>query len=105
MATVQLPTFRDNLNHRYNVVLDDETFIFEWRYNARADRWTVNLFDVELNPIRHGIRLVTYDDLLRRVALATKPQGSLNMVDTTGADTEPNATTLGDECRLRYAEA
>lgn len=104
MATRRLPTFRTNLDHRYNVVLDGETFIIEWHYNARADRWTTHWFDITDTPIRHGVRLVVMEDLLRRVALETKPAGSINVVDTTGADTEPDADSLGVECQVRYVE-
>ena len=105
MATRELPTFPSNLDHRYNVQLDGLTITFEWHYNRRADRWSIHLFDVDNIPIRHGVRLVTGIDLLQRVALATKPPGTLIVVDTTGADTEPDSDTLGNEARLRYAEA
>lgn len=105
MATRRLRTFRENYDHKYDVVLDGETFIIEWKYNARADRWTTNWYDVTNTPIRHGVRLVLMDDLLRRVALETKPAGSLNVVDTTGSDIEPDANTLGAETQVRYVEA
>lgn len=105
MATLKLPTFRENLDHRYNVVLDGETFIIEWHYNRRSGRWTTHWFDVTETPVRHGVKLVVIEDLLRRVALGTKPVGSVNVVDTTGADTEPDGSTLGVENQVRYAEA
>ena len=105
MATRRLPTFRTNLDHRYNVILDGDTFIIEFHYNRRADRWTIHVFDVTETPVRHGVRLVVLTDLLRRVALATKPAGSLDVVDTTGVDTEPDGDTLGVETQLRYVEA
>ena len=105
MATRRLPTFKANLDHQYNVVLDGEQFTIEWHYNRRADRWTTHWYDVTETVIRHGVRLVTYSDLLRRVALGTKPQGSVDVVDTTGADTEPDSATLGLETQVRYVEA
>lgn len=105
MATRKLPVFRTNLDHQYNVVLDNETFTIEWHYNRRADRWTTHWLDATATPIRHGVRLVTYTDLLRRVALATKPAGSVDVVDTTGADTEPDGETLGVETQVRYVDA
>lgn len=105
MAVRDLPTFPSNLDHRYNCVLDGETVIIEWHYNARAGRWTVHLFDVLGEPIRHGIRLVVGIDLLQRVTIDTCPPGTLEIVDTTGADTEPDANTLGEECKVRYTEA
>lgn len=105
MATRKLPIFRTNLDHQYNIVLDGETFTIEWHYNRRADRWTTHWFDASGVAIRHGIRLVTYTNLLRRVALETKPPGSVDVVDTTGTDTEPDGDTLGVENQVRYAEA
>lgn len=105
MATLKLPTFRENLDHRYNIVLDGETFTLEFHYNRRAARWTAHLFDVESQAIRHGVRLVLIDDLLKRVALDTKPPGTFPVVDTSDADTEPDADSLGVETQLRYVEA
>lgn len=104
MATLNLPTFKANLDHKYNIVLDGETFTLEFHYNARADRWSVHVFDVDDVAVMHGVRLVVLADLLGRVALATKPQGNLRIVDPSGADTEPNLTTLGVESLLRYVE-
>ena len=105
MATVQLPTFRALPDHKYNIVLDSETFIFEFHLNARANRWSVNIFDVEDVPVRHGIRLIEGTDLLQRIALASRPPGQLIVVDLTGAGIEPDADTLGVDVSLRYVEA
>ena len=105
MATLLLPTFRTNLDHKYNLILDNETFTLEYHYNARADRWIMHVFDIEDVPVRHGVRLVVGIDLLRRVTLATKPQGEITIVDTTGADIEPDLNTLGEEPQVRYTEA
>jgi len=105
MATLNLPVFASNLDHRYSIVLDGETFILEYHYNARADRWTMHVLDVTSSPVRHGVRLVVLDDLLRRVALASKPAGQLAIVDPSGNDTEPSASTFGAEALLRYVEA
>lgn len=105
MSTLRMPTFPANLDHKYNVVLDGETFVVEFHYNARADRWTTSWFDATNTPVRHGVRLVNYTDLLRRVALASKPAGSVDVVDTTGSGIEPTGATFGVEADLRYVEA
>ncbi|KPK36969.1 MAG: hypothetical protein AMJ69_12790 [Gammaproteobacteria bacterium SG8_47] len=104
MATRELPVFQDNLDHRYSVVLDGETYILDWHYNARAHRWNLHLADVNGNSIRYGMRLVVGTDLLQRIALASCPPGTLTVVDSTGADTEPDSDTLGNECKVRYVE-
>lgn len=104
MTTQLLPIFRTNRNHRYDIVLDGVTTIIEFHFNARADRWSIHLFDIEDTPIRHGIRLAEGFDLMRRIVLATKPPGELRIVDPTGNDTEPDGLTLGVETQLRYLE-
>ena len=105
MATLKLPTFPAQPDHRYDLTLDGQSITIEWHYNARAERWSVNLFDVTGAPIRHGVRLVIIDDLLKRVALETSLPGTLTVVDTTGADNEPDASNLGGEVQLRYVES
>jgi hypothetical protein len=105
MTTFRLPTFKDDPDHKYNIQLDGQTIILEFHYNERADRWSIHLFDIENVAIRHGVRLAAGAfDLLRRVALATKPPGRLFIIDTTGLDTEPDSETFGAEVQLRYTE-
>jgi hypothetical protein len=104
MTTLNLPVFPADPDYRYNIQLDGGTYILEFHLNARADRWNLSIFDVENQPIRTGVRLVTGIDLLGHVASLRKPPGKLTVVDTTGQDLEPNAETLGDECLLRYIE-
>ncbi len=104
MTTFRLPTFAADRDHKYNIQLDGETFTLEFHLNARADRWNMTVLDVENVPVRNGVRLVTGIDLLQRVALETKPTGELTVVDSTGNETEPTETTLGEECQLRYIE-
>lgn len=105
MTTLKLPTFADNLDHKYNITLDGVLVTMEFHLNRRADRWSINLFDVNNVPIRHGIRVAEGFDLLRRVALGTKPPGRLTFVDSTGNDTEPDAVTFGVDGGFRYVEA
>lgn len=104
MAVRQLPLFPSNLDHVYNVQLDGLTTKIEWHYNARADRWSIHLYEIDDTPIRHGIRLVTGIDLLQRISTDNALPGSLEVVDTTGNDTESDADTLGEECQVRYTE-
>lgn len=104
MTTFNLPTFAAQADHRYNITLDGVFVALEFHYNTRADRWTMHLFDIDDVAVRHGVRLVTGIDLLQRVAVVIAPPGQFTVVDTTGADTEPNLTTLGVEALLRYIE-
>lgn len=105
MATVQLPTFRALPDHKYNIVLDSETFILEFHLNKRTNRWSLHIFDVENVPVKHGIRLVEGIDLIRRSAAANRPPGELRVVDLTGQYIEPTQETLGVDVSLRYVEA
>lgn len=97
--------FAGDLDYKYNIQLDGVTTILEFHYNARADRWSMHVLDIENNAIRHGVRLVVgLDDLLSRVALDTKPPGNLKVVDSSGNDYEPTLETLGVQAKLKYVE-
>jgi hypothetical protein len=104
MTTYNLPTFIADPDHKYDIQLDGETFNLIFHYNARADRWNVDVLDVEDSAIKHGVRLVTGIDLLQRVASEDKPAGELTVVDTTSNELEPINETLGEQCQLRYIE-
>lgn len=104
MATLRLPVFRTNRDHKYNIVFDGVTVTLEFHYNARADRWALHMFDIANAAIRHGIRLAEGFNLMRRIALDTKPPGELRIVDTTGQGTEADGDTFGVDVQLRYVE-
>lgn len=43
----------------YEIVVDTETYVFEYRYSERAESWYLDIFDVDQTPVRTGIRIVT----------------------------------------------
>lgn len=105
MATLVLPTFRAFPDHRYTVLLDGETFTLEFHLNKRANRWSMHVFDVEGNAVRHGIKLVEGIDLLQRISVEGRPPGEIRVADPTEDDTEPTETNLGVDTSFRYVEA
>lgn len=58
---------KDLIPYRFDITLAGEIFYFDVRYNEQADIFTVDLYDVNEDPIVYGEPLVLgkalYDDL------------------------------------------
>lgn len=104
MATLDIPTTRDFIEYRQTSKLDGRVFVFLFKRNVRDNSWVFDLFEEDGTPIRHGVKLVTGFPLLERVVLNTRPDGEFYVVDTTGADLEPDQDNLGGDVSLTYDE-
>lgn len=75
-------------------------------WNARAQRWILDVTDQAGAEIASGLGLVIGRSLLARFgARPDMPPGSLVAVDTSGAGREAGRDDLGDRVRLVYADA
>lgn len=50
----------------YQLVVDGRVLIFEYRYSDRAECWYWDIFDVNNNALRTGIRMITGYPLAKR---------------------------------------
>ncbi len=48
---------RELFNYTYTVSLNDKNYIIGIRFNERAEKWVLSLFDEENNPIVQGLYL------------------------------------------------
>lgn len=105
MSTLEIPTSTTLANYSEQVTLDGATFTLSFLFNAREGFWYLDIFDLQGNRIRSGIKIVINFPLLRLIASLDAPPGELIAVDPTGADLEPGLTDLGDAATLVYVEA
>lgn len=55
MAIKELPIFKSDLKFEYKATIDSVEYWFYFRFNRRAKRWVVNLYDSERTPIVLGV--------------------------------------------------
>ena len=66
MAVEKLPLFGDLPQYRYSVVIDGISYIFEYKWNVRADSWYLSILQPDETCIRAGIRIVKDWNLIFR---------------------------------------
>ena len=89
----------------YAIVLDDVSFQFTLRWNARVNNWVIDVADAGGNPIVTQVALRLGTDLLAPHRGYPVPAGSLNVFDTSGEGAEATRDELGTRVLLQYVEA
>jgi len=93
LVTVPLPTSEEP-NLVQTTQLDGQTFVFEFRWNSREDRWSLDLYNEDGNEIFRGQMLTLGTNLLRSVpsTLSYVPPGILFLA----GENDPTLDTIGN---------
>ena len=86
--------------YRFGTVLDDETYIFDVRWNSRAGAWFFNLLDIEEIPIAIGVRIVLGTFLARLANHPLLTAGVMVAVDNSGEEREAGFDDLGTRVEI-----
>lgn len=105
MAVLVLPTRQDVTHYTFEVDLDSVTFGFEFHWNDRDSAWYFTISDVAGTVLIAGRKVVLGCFLLNRFRDPRLPAGVLEVIDTSGTDTDPTLTDLGTRCKLLYTES
>jgi hypothetical protein len=104
-----LPTSNANEDDDYSfeVELDGETFLFDFRWNERADAWFMSLSLPNGEALAQGIKVTS--SLIPLSWYATNPaapKGRLFLFDSSGSFADPGRFDLAPEsrCQLCYYE-
>ncbi len=94
------------LNQFYSqrTALSGVSYILTFRYNARMDRWIMDVADSNATLLLAGIPILGRWAGLRRFnkLIPGLPVGALAAVDLTGADRDPQESTFGNDVPLFY---
>lgn len=85
-----------------DVGLDGAVYRIRYRWNERAGAWHMDLFDLDDDPIRLGMRLVLHELLLRDLVHPQRPPGDFVVSAHHGGD--PGLNDLGERVTLFYIE-
>lgn len=92
---VQLPLVPSIPNYRVSTTLGGEQFVFDVRWNGRAETWFLNVLTSDAQPIRTGIRLVLGAGIGDRVADSRFPAGRFVVSDLSRSGREAGLDDLG----------
>lgn len=108
MAEVIIPIpdlARTTGNCRFRVRLDGSDYNVRLLWNTRASTWTLDLLDVDNEPIVSGAALVPWWPLLELLTDERRPPGELMLWNPDETPDAPTLTDLGVKSRLVYYEA
>lgn len=102
MAVFEIPTRNDVFNYEFGVdQLESVTYLFRIRYNARMDRWMLDVPNVAYN-----IPVVGGPELFKQIHHLTGiPPGQIKVIDLDGLNRDAERTTLSDRIVLGYQES
>lgn len=105
MAMWKLPIKFASPDFSFQIELDNVVYGFRFIYNARTDRYSMEIQDQAGNALVSGVAVVSNWKPLARFKNPALPPGELFTMDVTGMNNEPNAVNFGDTILLCYNEA
>lgn len=101
MANIPTPPLGSN---RYLVRVEFEGVFYRilYRYNIRDDFWYTDWADDAGVAQVRGVRMVLNTDILAPYKTLSVPPGSVNVVDTTGANLEMTRDEIGGRVKVEY---
>lgn len=91
-------------NKQFRTELDGTFYLFDFRYNSRADIWMMNIYDETGTIILSGIALLLGVDLITRFQDSRLPPGPLFLMNLKDENVEADRNTLGEDVVLLYGK-
>lgn len=101
MAIV-VPCRPDLTHYDMSLVLDETTYILEFRWSTREGSWYIDLKEQDETPITMGVKVVPNLPLGARHQDLRRPPGWFVARDTSGKGLPPGQRDLGDRVQLYY---
>lgn len=100
--SVVIPFFNTESNFRQEIILDNESYLFDFTWNERSEQWSMSILQPDETPLIYGVKLVLAYSLLDQFEYLDLPPGEFYCVDTTGDEIEVNRDNIGDTVELVY---
>jgi len=94
--TVQGPWFE------FSMDIDETTYLFEFQYNDRINRWFMTIKDINGTVLYAGIKLLINTPLIQNVVVAGLFPYWLFVMNDSKSLVEPNFETLGADSKLYF---
>lgn len=103
MAILEIPTRTDISLYDFTIELDGVVFLLSLTYNTRAARWFATFNDVDGNPLRSSVKLVSNWELTQAWVQQNRPDGGVWSINSENDD-DPVRETLGTASVFTYEE-
>ena len=86
------------------ITLQNVAYTLEFQYNARAQRWFMDILDISEQPILVGIPLEIQRDLNGQYGAYVFPQGLFFCRDNSGAQAAPTFSSFSIDHQLLFVD-
>jgi hypothetical protein len=94
MVVFSIPTSSTQTWYSQSIVLSGVTYVLEFRYNSRMQRWIMSILDSGEQPIIMGIPLLIQRNLTSQYTQLAIPAGALYCTDDTGNALQPSLSSF-----------
>jgi hypothetical protein len=105
MGLLSVPITSDSHDQTFTTELEGVVYTFRFKFNARAERWTMDIADENGSVIVGGVPLVADFPLIQRFGRASLPPGELVALNLFKTGTEPGEFSFDGNFELMYEEA
>jgi len=105
MSIIQIPIDNINASFKLRTDIEEVTYVLEFNYNSRLERWHINIMDADEEPILMGVPLGINFNILQRFRMTTLPPGLMMLFDAEEQNSEATRASFGDTSLLLYEEA
>ena len=102
MEIFEIPLSNQDPAFEFTTSLDNQRFIFDYKFNTRLQLWTVNMLDRDGNTIVNGIPFYSGRRLLSYTTAENLLNGSLFILNANEIETDANRFDFGLEVKKLY---
>ncbi len=105
MALLEIPVRSDIPAYTFSIELEGVVYVMIFTFNARYDRWFMDIKTNEEVDLLLGVPLIASIPLTDRFKDDRLPPGTFVVVDLTGENRDPTRFELGEDMKLVYQES
>lgn len=102
MDILEIPLLPKYGAYRFGLTIETRPYLFEMRWNSRANAWYMNVREIDLTPIVLGVKLVLGVYLGRRSNHRLFNRGVFVLVDTEQRGREATFDSFGTTVLLKW---
>jgi len=105
MSVLKIPLRSDVGSFEFSIEIENNIYFFELKYNARAERWILNIFNFNREALLLGIPLLTDTDLISQYPIEGLFENLIFMYDKLGLQRNATRDDLGKDIIMLYGDS
>lgn len=100
--SITIPLRASLANYEFNTTINEVTYAFSMRWNARDSAWYMDILEVDQTPVVYGVKIVLGTYLGRTTNHPLFRSGVMTVTDTTGVGREAGFDDIGSRVVVQW---